>query len=323
VTFEAPGRLWALLGVAGLLGAFVWLESRRPVVAATFAGHETIGKIAPRRPAWQRALVFSLVLLAVAASIVAWARPIREFEVPKGFGTVMVALDVSQSMEAKDVSPARLKAAQLAATSFVEHAPPRVRIGLVTFSGVARIDVLPTANRRAVTAAIDRAVLNGGTAIGDAIWESLSAIASTRGIHLADGDHARVPRLGAAAVVLLSDGVTNSGRSNDDAIAQAREAHVPVSTISLGKKGTEIGSPEFRTEVSPDPVALRNIAVSTAGRFYRAPDDSALRGAYQDLGTHVVFQGRRHDLTVWFVIAALALAVVAAACSLTWFSRTP
>ena len=97
---------------------------------------------------------------------------------PRDRATVILAIDVSLSMEATDVSPSRIEAARAAALDFVKSAPPQVRLGLVTFARTAQLKVAPTLDRQQMTAAIQAMTLGQGTAIGEAIFSSLDAVAA-------------------------------------------------------------------------------------------------------------------------------------------------
>ena len=148
--FLAPGWLWLLLAVAALLALYVALQLRRRAYAVRFANLELLGTLAPRRPGWRRHLAFALLLIALASLTTAMAKPTRDTRVPRDRATVMMAIDVSLSMRAEDVEPNRLEAAQAAAKEFVGLLPPRINLGLVTFSGTASVAVSPTTDRAAV-----------------------------------------------------------------------------------------------------------------------------------------------------------------------------
>jgi len=118
-TFLSPGWLWLLIAVLALLALYVLVQLRRRAYAVRFANLELLGKLAPRRPGWRRHLAFAALLLALSSLTVGMAKPTKDTKVPRDRATVMMAIDVSLSMRAEDVSPNRLEAAQAAAKEFV------------------------------------------------------------------------------------------------------------------------------------------------------------------------------------------------------------
>src|SRR5206468_3577121 len=128
-----PAWLLLLLVVAALLAAYVLLQVRRKKYVARFSNVELLGSIAPRRPGWRRHLTFALMLIGLTVLSIGVARPAAAVKVPRERATVVMAIDVSLSMEATDVLPTRLQAAQLAAKTFVDRIPPRINLGLVSF----------------------------------------------------------------------------------------------------------------------------------------------------------------------------------------------
>jgi Ca-activated chloride channel homolog len=219
--------------------------------------------------------------------------------------TVVLAIDTSRSMEADDVTPNRFEAAQAAARSFVDLLPPTITVGLVEFHGTATLVVPPTADHGRVRQGIDKLSMSSGTAIGEAIYTGLDAIAASTAA--AGGDPAPT------RIVLLSDGETNSGRSDDDAAAAARKAGVAVSTIAFG---TEDGSLSNGESADFDRDALRAIAEATRGTYHTAGSGAELEAVYGDIGAAVSYVSAVHDVSVWCTGGALALLTLAGAASL-------
>ena len=317
-TFLAPGWLWLLLGVAALLALYVVLQVRRRAYAVRFANLDLLGKLAPRRPGWRRHLSFALLLLALAALTTAMAKPTRDTRVPRDRATVVMAIDVSLSMRAEDVQPNRLEAAQAAAKEFVGLLPPRVNLGLVTFSGTASVAVSPTTDRAAVLRAIDTLELAERTAIGEAIFSGLDAIRTFQS-QLQGQDGTEVAP---ARVVLMSDGSNTWGRSPEQAIGAAKQAEVPVSTIAFGTDEGYIAldnDPHVPVPVNHE--QLQGIAEGTGGSYYAAASAEELSSVYRDLGSQIGYTIERREVTTWFVGAGLLLAFAAAAGSLLWSNR--
>lgn len=315
--FLSPTRLYALVAVLLLGFLYVLAAFQRHRYAVRFTNLELLDSVAPRRPGWRRHVAAAALLLGIAALLVAWARPTDEVEVPKERATVVLAIDTSLSMEATDVAPSRIEAAQDAALSFVAELPPKINVGLVTFDGVARVRVTPTTDRQAVTAAIESIELGPATAIGEAIFAGLDAIRTAPG-QTADGEEP-IP----ARMVVMTDGKTTVGRPDVDGAAAAVDAEVPVSTIAFG---TDRGTIVIDGQIQPVPVeesALRLIAERTGGQFFRAESLGELQNVYADIGSSVGFDTEEREVTDRYVGYAAVLLLASAVLSLLWFQRIP
>jgi Ca-activated chloride channel family protein len=316
VTFLVAWRLWLLLAVGALTGAWLASLRRRRQDTIRFTNVALLDVVAPERPGWRRHLPAVLWLVALAVLILGFARPARDVRIGRDRATVLLAIDVSLSMEATDVDPSRLEVARDAAIDFVEEVPDEVDLGLVVFSGSATVAVAPTEDHEAVTTAIEDAELAEGTAIGEAIFAGLDAIADAPP---AD-DGAPIP----GRVVVLSDGETTQGRPNEEAAAAAAEASVPVDTIAFGTPDGTIEGPDGSEEpvpVAPEP--LREIATATGGEFFEADSMDALTEVYQDISTEVGYETEERDVSAWFIGLGLVLLAAAGTLSLMWSQRLP
>lgn len=316
-TFLTPGWLWLLLAVAALALVYAVLQWRRKAYAARFANLELLGSIAPRRPGWRRHLAFVLLLLALAALTTAMARPTKNVKVPRDRATVMMAIDVSLSMQATDVEPTRIIAAQRAAKEFVDLLPPRINLGLVSFAGSASVAVPPTTDRSAVNRAIDTLLLSERTAIGEAIFSCLNAI-KTFQTELAGQDASPTPP---ARIVLMSDGSNTWGRTPDQAVVAAKKADVPVSTIAFGTDGGYIELEGEKVAVPVNHEQLQGIADGTGGSYHSAASAGELTDVYRDLGSQIGYTTERREITTSLVGAGLLFAFSAAGLSLLWTNR--
>src|SRR5262249_24987012 len=144
--FLSPGGLWLLIGVALLAILYVVSQIRRRYVVM-FPNVDVVARAAPGHTLWRRHITAIAFLLALVAGVLAFARPVHQDEVAREQGTVILALDASMSMQATDVSPSRLVAAQRAAEGFIRLLPAKVRLGVVVFSGDASLVVSPTTDR--------------------------------------------------------------------------------------------------------------------------------------------------------------------------------
>ncbi len=305
--------LWLLLAVLALIGAYVWIQLRRKVVAVRFAQVALLKSVAPKRSGWRKHVVAGAFLLTLATLVVALAGPATTVRQPRERATVMLAIDVSLSMRATDVAPSRIAAAKTAAQGFIESLPASFNVGLVSFAGSASIAAAPTKDHAEVERAVNSLQLAQATATGEAIFSSLQAIRQVP----KDGASGAAP----ARIVLLSDGFRTVGRSNDSAVQAANAAHVPVSTIAFGTDSGEVSIQGEQIPVPVDRDALQQIADATHGHYYAAASEEGLRAVYRDLGSSIGYLEVPKDVTRRVLALGLLLGFVTAAGSLLWTSR--
>ncbi len=306
------------------------MQRRRRSYAVRFTNVDLLDSVAPDRPGWRRHLPTFLLLIALVIGAMGFAKPARAEDVASKGGVVVLAIDTSLSMEATDVSPTRVDAAKAAATSFLKTIPDGVRVGVVGFDGSSHIFLDPTTDTAAVQRTIERLQLGEGTAIGEAVFSALEAIntpdpAATDG-GSAPSTTAPKPADGklAGAVVLLSDGETTEGRPNDEAAQAATAAGVVVNTIAFGTDSGVVTGPDgSQIPVPVNRDALRTLADQTGGTYSSALTGDQLKQVYAKLGQSVERETVHHEITDWFTLAAMALAVMAGIGSLIWFSRLP
>jgi Ca-activated chloride channel family protein len=319
MTFLSAPWLWLLLAVGALLAGHVVTSLRRGRYAARLASASLLASVLPTRPQWWRRHVpAALLLFSLAGMVLALARPARTELVPRERATIMLAIDVSNSMAATDISPSRLAAAKQGAAAFVDQLPPKINLGLVSFSGTASVLVPPTTDRDAVKAGINGLQLGPATAIGEGIYASLSAISTISNQFVTNGQ--AVPP---AAIVLLSDGETTRGRPNTQAAQAAKAAHIPISTIAYG---TPTGTLDVGGQLIPVPVnesALSQIAQATGGSHHRATSGDELTSIYKGLGSSIGYRKEFREITGQFVAASLGLGLAAGALSLALGRRLP
>lgn len=316
MSFLAANRLLLLLVVAALGAAYVVLQVRgRQRYAVRFTNLALLTSVAPSRPGWRRHLPAALLLVSLAGMVVSLARPARAELVPRERATIMMAIDVSISMDATDVRPSRLTSAKAAATSFAQLLPEQINLGLVAFAGSARVLVPPTTDRTQVVDAIEHLELAESTAIGEAVLASLAAIESVP--DAVDGGPAP------AHILVLSDGETQVGTPNQLAAAAAVEAEVPVTTIAFGTPDGTITYQGQTLPVAVNEAELAELAEATGGSAFAAATTEQLETVYQDIGSSIGFVTEQREIGTWFTGAAFALALLAAATSLVWFSRLP
>jgi Ca-activated chloride channel homolog len=317
VSLAAPLVLLALLAIPGLALWYARQQRRRRAAAAAFASPVLAPSVAPRRPGWRRHAPIVALALALAVLIVAGARPrVTEAQPVKG-AAIVLANDISNSMEATDVRPSRLAAAKLAAERFLNGVPSSVRVGQIEFARHPTVLQSPTLDRSLTRAAIESLHPGGGgTAIGDAIELAVHSLTT-----LPRQNGKRLP----GAIVLLSDGGSNVGVSPLAAAAEAKAMHIPIYTIALGTPagtipGRRHGQP-FTERVPVSTRALAAIASASGGHAYTAADSASASAVYAHLATELGHRKVKREITADLVGGGLALLLIGSAMSLAWFSR--
>jgi len=317
VTFGAPVALVGLAAIPLLVAWYAGRQRGRASAAAAFVSAPLAASVAPRRPGWRRHLPPAFLLAAVAALILGLADPRTTHAQAVRNSAIMLACDVSGSMGARDVSPTRLRAVQLAALRFLAAVPARVSVGVMTFDQVPTVLAQPTTDRAADRRALRGWKPHGGTAIGSAIDTALSSLARYA------GGRAGHP---AASLLLLSDGGSTSGVDPITAARTAAARHIPIDTVALGTPtGTiVVHGASGRTStvrVPPQPQALAAIARASGGRTYRVTDAAHLDAIYRRLGAKLGHRTVTHTYEAGLAGVALALLVLGGAVSLRLFGR--
>lgn len=338
MSFESPFLLLTLLAIPAAVGVYLLAERRRMRYAIRFTNLEVLAGVVVGGRAWRRYVPPVLAVLALAALCLGLARPQVERLVPTERATVILVVDASRSMLAKDVKPTRLGAAQQAVRTFLERVPDRLRVGLVVFAGEAQVGAPPSTDRDLVRQSVDEiGNFQGffGTAIGDAL--ALAVEVGERAVgddtQLAAVRTAQAPRTrGLVSILFLSDGKQTRGLLEPFEGAQlAKEAGIPVYTIALGTPfGTverDWGGGGFGFQrtipVPPDPATLRAIAQITGGEFSEARNAEALSSAYAKLGSRLGRAPGQDEVTNLFLAGAAALLVAAGLLSAFWSPRLP
>jgi Ca-activated chloride channel family protein len=318
VSFGSPLVLLGLIGVVGLVGYYALHQRRRGNVAGTFATPLMVASVAPRRPGWRRHLPIAALTLALAVLVAAAARPTISVSEPVGGLSILLATDVSGSMQATDIAPNRITAAQHAANAFVIGAPKSVAIGVMAFNQTPTVLSLPTTNRLRTFAALGQLRISGGTATGNAVEEGVAVLERNRA--------GTAGKQAPAAMIVLSDGKSETGVDPVTAAQQAKRAGIPIYTVALGTpEGTiDVRRKNGTTAVVPapvDPSTLDAIAQASGGQAFNATDASGLSVIYQDLGKRLAHHEVPRKLTVDLVGAGLALLLLSSGLSLTLFGR--
>ena len=321
--FQHP--IWLLLlvvPVAITIGYVLALRSKKRRTVR-FGNFDVLRSVDTRGRRWFTHVPAVLLILSMVSLTIALAGPQKEQKVPRNRATVMLVVDVSLSMEATDVAPSRLEAAQQAATTFANNLTPGVNLGLVSYAGTASMLVAPTTDRGPVVRAIDRLRLDERTATGEGIYTATQAI-TTFTESLGGPDQAPPAR-----IVLLSDGKETvpadptEERGAFTAAERAAEAGIPVSTISFG---TMYGTVDIQGRPQPVPVddaSLETIAELSGGDFFTASSLEELDSVYRTLEEQIGYEWKKADASRPWLIIGSVLAMVAAAGSLLTHRRIP
>lgn len=323
--FLAPARLLLLALPLALVVGYLGLAARRRRYALRLTTIDLLDKIAPDKPGWRRHLPAVGLILAVIVATISFAKPVIAGETVASAKLVILAIDTSISMKATDVSPSRVEAAREAAAVFLDSVPEGVAVGVVAFDGSARQLIAPTTRLDAVMRIIDGSIrpqgLGEGTAIGEAVFLGIEAIESAKA---PDGEEQPESGGNVGTIVLLSDGDTTAGRSNEDAALAARAAGVTVNTIAVGTDSGTIVDPAVGTVAVPvNEAALEKLAHQTDGEALTAVTADQLSDVYEGLGHAVAVEREPVEVGDWFAGAALAMLCLAGVGSLLWFGRLP
>jgi Ca-activated chloride channel homolog len=338
MTFGHPLLLLTLLVVPAVIVLWRHAERRRMRYAVRYTNVDVLASVAGGRD-WRRFLPPALFLLAIAALCVAVARPHAKTLVLRDRATVILVIDASRSMQATDVKPTRLIAAQQAVSTFLDKVPKRLRVGLIAFSGYPVVAAPPTTDHKLVRESLQDvgSMAGGGTAIGDALAAAVQlGVQSVNGTGSLADLRTAAPTHGLVSILFLSDGAQTRGDLQpQDGAERAKQAGIPVYTVALGTPHGKLridfpysfnnGSGTFtRTvPVPPDPETLRQIAETSGGKFFAAHSNSAVRSAYASLGSKLGRRPARTEITYGFVAAAAGLLLAAGLLSVAWAPRIP
>ncbi|WP_329047540.1 VWA domain-containing protein [Amycolatopsis sp. NBC_01488] len=321
--FAAPWWFLLLIVVAAVAIGYVLAQRARRKRTMRFANLALLEKVAPKSQGWIRHLPAVLIVLSLLVLTVALAGPTAEQKVPRNRATVILVIDVSLSMEATDVVPTRLKAAQDAATQFARNMTPGINLGLISFAGTATVLVNPTTDRNGVIKAIENLKLAQSTATGEGIFAALQSVESFSSV--VGGADGPPP----ARIVLMSDGKQTvpedlyAARGGYTAAQAAKQAGVPISSISFGTTHGSVDIDGKAQPVSVDDESLREIARLSGGDFYKAASAEELKKVYADLGEQIGYELKDADASKPWVVVGTLFLMLGAAASLFWGQRLP
>jgi Ca-activated chloride channel family protein len=360
MTFIWMDMLWLLVLVPLLIGAYVWLLRRRKKAALRYANLAIVKQAMGKGVGWRRHVPPALLLAAITVLIVAVARPAAVVELASSRATVILSMDVSGSMRARDVEPSRIVAAQEAAKEFIRKQPADVQVGIVAFASAAVLVQAPTIDREALYQAINSFDLRRGTAVGSGVLVALATIFPDQNFDL-DGtgnqrDQLGLPSFGgerfgasggadgllsgtpsdpparhmpvepgsydSAVVILLTDGATTTGPDPVAAGRIAGDYGVKVFTVGFGSASGDVVDFGGRSmRAQLDSTTLQAIADATEGEYYEATSAADLANVYDSLSTRLISEKKLTEIAFIFAGVGALLAMAAAGLSMLWFGR--
>jgi len=354
LTFLWPDMFWLLAVVPLLLLFYFRLMARRRLADLRYAGlvmtsadtaAQTARPLSPWRAALDHHTPAFLLILGLILLIAAVARPRAVVVLPSRVDAIIVALDASGSMRATDIKPSRLAAAQAALKTFVAGQPSQVRVGVVSIAATASLVQSPTDKRDDILRAIDRVQLQPGSALGSGLVIALTTLMPTSGIDtekIISGkpsypgarDWTRQTEIlnfkpvapgsnSSAAIVLVTDGESNTGPELMEAAKLAAERGVRIFTVGVGTpEGAMLSVDGWSMRVRLDEAGLKKVADMTRGEYFRAGSETDLKVIYKHLSAKLALgKGRETEITALFVAAGMLLALTAVLISLLRSSR--
>jgi len=311
LSFQAPLFLIGFVAIPLALLA-LWAARRRPAkYVIRFPATATLSAVVGRTGRARKIIPPALLALSLAGLVTALARPEATIAVPVERASVMLVTDTSGSMNATDVAPSRLAAAQQAATRFLDKVPKSLQTGLVAYADGPTTVVRPTQDHEQIKTTLNALQADGGTATGDALDAALTALG------------ARDKKSPPAAIVLLSDGASKTGQDPATVAQKAKSLGVPIYTVALGTPSGTLQLGGQTIDVAPDPEALAQVAQLSGGRAFTAEDSDALDGVYQTLGSRIGTKKEKKEISAGFAAVGLLLLGGAAFTSLRWRGRLP
>ena len=344
LTLQWPSMLWLLAALPVLAGFQLWQSRRGRQATLRFAGLGGIAASPGKGVRWRRSVPPVLMLLGIAALILAVARPQAALMLPARLESIILAMDVSGSMKATDIAPDRITAARAAAKAFLDEQPRKVRIGVVSIAATAAVAQSPTTNRDDILKVMEQFQLQRGSAIGSGIVIALETLLPEAGMNtekIISGSPPYPPggvypgpgvpefkpvpagSHGSGVIVLLSDGQGNMGPDPLAVAKIAAERGVRVFTVGVGSpEGATLSANGWSMRVRLDEEALKKIAETTRGEYFRAGDAAALKKIYTQLSAKLVIEKQQTmEVTALFAMLGALLSISAALMSMSWFNR--
>jgi Ca-activated chloride channel family protein len=317
LSFEHDLRLLFWLFIPALIVAYVVLLRMRNRRGMRFTNTSMLDVVVPKQSQWRRHLAVGLSILSLACLTAAFATPHTLALSPRERATVVVVIDNSLSMQAKDVTPNRLDAAKTAAKKFITELPDKYNVSLVAMAGNVNIMSPPTLDHQAVLNSIDVIDYADSTAIGEGINQAMRAISQ------APKDPKDPKRTAPGAIVLLSDGESTTGRSPRQEAARAGRQKIPIYTIAYGTENGFVDLEGERFTVPPNKAQMAEIAKLSKGKSFEASSADDLSEVYENIGSEVGYVRGTREVTSIFAGFGVAFALLALLGAVTLAARWP
>jgi Ca-activated chloride channel family protein len=347
MTFLWPTALAGLLILPLAVWAYLWTLRRKRGQAARYPSLLIVRQAMGAGPGWRRHAPPLLFLASLTVMLLAVARPAAIVSLPSQRATVLLTMDVSGSMRARDVEPSRFEASKTAAKAFIRDKPRDIRIGIVAFAGTAFLVQAPTTNKDDLNAAIDRFELQRGTATGSGMLVAMQTLFPDQEFEIAQptwwreapsggaplGEASATPKkpkpepvppgsYQSGLIIVMTDGATTAGPDPIEVARIAADYGVRVFTVGFGStEGEVIGFGGWRARAQLDEESLKSVADMTKGQYFRATTSEELRNIYKGLNRQLITERKETEITAYFAAVAAALALAAAGLSMLWFSR--
>lgn len=315
--FSAPGRLIWLIAIPLLIAAYLWASRRKNRRGMRFTNTSMLGAVVPKQSQWRRHLAVAFSLLSLVSLTGAWAKPVAQVDVPRERATIVVVLDVSQSMAANDVKPDRLTVAKNGAKDFVQSLPEKYNVALVAMSGNPSLVIPPTLDRAAMIRGIDSLQLRDSTAVGESI------IVALRALDMAPKDKNDGDKPAPGAIVMLSDGTNTLGRPAEQGAAEAAKTKTPVYTIGYGTENGYVDLDGKREPVPVNQAQMQRVAEMTGGSYFKAATPDQLKKVYENIGSSVGVEKAERETTAAWAGWGLGFAALAALAAISLAARWP
>ena len=291
VTFTNPVYLWALLAVPVLIVIYFISLKYSKARTLKFANFVALSRVSGGVGGDTNSLVLIIRMIALICVILSISGMTLWYIGESTNKDYVIALDASASMMSDDFDPTRLEAAKTAAINFVDNLPINSRIGILSFAGTSFVDQPLTYDKGLIKESISNinAKVVGGTDFGNAIITSTNIL---------------IPSKKARMIVLLTDGRSNIGISEEAAIAYAIDNHIIVHTIGIGRS-----SPEGELELGLDEESLKEIASVTLGIYYFADSSEDLIDVYDQIIQSKSVGNNPIDLSFILLLVALFLLI--------------
>ncbi|MBV9333204.1 MAG: VWA domain-containing protein [Candidatus Eremiobacteraeota bacterium] len=283
---DHPVRL--LLGLVGVvLFALLYDRLARRMTARDLAYSNVPFFLEAAQPRqWIPRALQALWILALGALVLGISGPHLTVPVPVRDGSVFICIDTSGSMSSTDVFPTRAQAAKSAARAFIEESPQGTKTGIISFAGAASVIAPLNSDHQAVIGALDQIPLpDGATAIGDALKLAAQML----------------PATGHRVVILITDGVNNTGNDPMEIAQWLGAHHIPVYTVGIGTPNGGL-IPGTNEEATIDENALRGYADASGGAYARAENATQLHDALARLGRITSVTHKPVDASLGFAV---------------------